>query len=489
MIELCPKSVTQPNKKKNVSDKNRKRISFRSRFSTAIIFMAVGLACGCGVSLQQTQLAFKKLSSLKTVYSSLMQKTQFFIPPKLSINHSNFPSTNSSSNQQLLEQKPQIKHLPYAEAPSESQANYGGDTRHSTASSKAIIDWQVLATQAFTALAESHNAALSASNTKYSSEPVYRLRADGLVLLPSLSIAQSFDWQSPATLTNSGTPDAVFNKSNEANADHLTESLSSAPNSTHHQSNTVRRVDVPAFLRAAQMYAAPKLTAEELQAQIDERTSIFAARRKGDWMGCGRSYYLVCKGVYRAIKRTNALTILDTACAANSYWLPFVIKHLYKELKLIKLTCADKDESHLRQARQAYRDIDHVQFTQFNPYTTQISNKTDLLLGISALNDETLITASKFFRNIQESGNVAYVVYENFPDSNNGRGSLSTRRSSGRLNTFAPPFMFGLPTYYYENVDEQPSTESVMIVAMKSEELFKNHRKPNMVDLRPPPKN
>lgn len=242
---------------------------------------------------------------------------------------------------------------------------------------------------------------------------------------------------------------------------------------------------LPAYLKAVALHGAPRLTSEEALAQREEQGSIFSARRKGEWMGCTRAYHLVCKGVYRAIKRVNAVSVVDTACTANARWLPLVLEHLRKEFRVVQLTCADRDLSRLQYVKAAYSDVGNVKFMTMDPFKDKISNETDLVIGVKLLDKMSMINVMKFFKNIQSSAAVKHVVFENYPNSKN-RVDLEKSKKAVRLNGYAPPFMFGKPVYQYQNADEQPTSEIVEILAMETSELFAYKETPHMADLEDP---
>jgi hypothetical protein len=260
-----------------------------------------------------------------------------------------------------------------------------------------------------------------------------------------------------------------------------------APGAAWSSSSWGALTSLPAYLKAVAMHAAPDWTPEEAQAQLEERGSIFAARRKGEWMGCTRPYYLVCKGVYRSIKRINALTVLDAACVLNAHWLPLVLHHLRKEFRLVQLVCADRDASRLEYVKAAYEGIDRVTFTTLDPFRDEITNQTDLVIGVKLLDKETMIRAMKFFNNMRRSAAaVSHIVYENYPNSRNRWDLTDDKERVIRLNTMAPPFMFGQTAYRYESADEQPTSEVVEIMAIETKELFANKETPTMSDLEDP---
>lgn len=292
----------------------------------------------------------------------------------------------------------------------------------------------------------------------------------GLVQLPTLVV-----------------PASVAGNDTESDAAPTVPVRDSAPGASWSSSAWGALTELPAYLKAVAMHAAPQWTAEEAMAQLEERGSIFSARRKGDWMGCTRPYHLICKGVYRAIKRVDAVTVLDTACLLNAHWLPLVIQHLRKEFRYIKLVCAVEDKRRLQYVRAAFENVENVRYEVMDPFRDSIENKTDLVIAIKLLDKRSMIHAMRFFRNIQRNARtVSHVVYENFPTSLNRRDVNTDKLLPVRLNTFLPPFMFGKSLYRYENVDESPTAEVMEIVTMETGELFANKQTPAMADLEDP---
>jgi hypothetical protein len=241
---------------------------------------------------------------------------------------------------------------------------------------------------------------------------------------------------------------------------------------------------LPAHLKAVALHAPPRLTPEAEEAASDERGSIFSARRKGDWMGCNRQNYLVCKGVYRAIKQANAITVMDVACDANAEWLPKVVRHLRREFRMIKLVCANPSPDKLEPAKADYMGVDLVTFTTFDPFVSHFTDKCDLIIAVNLLKSETLIRAMRFFKHLEASSdNIGAVVFDNYPDSTN---RLSIGKKSVKVNAFAPPFLFGRTLSRYAKVDEQAGAEIMEIVSVATKGMFEFQTTPSMAELEDP---
>lgn len=319
-------------------------------------------------------------------------------------------------------------------------------------------------------LSDTADAASSAANSAWTEAARYAhemgIKA-GLVQLPTLVVTQN---------ANGTYPEGAA----------VEEVRDTAPGASWSSSAWGGLNSLPAYLKAVAMHSAPKWTSEEAMAQLEERGSIFTARRKGEWMGCTRPYHLACKGVYRAIKRVDATTVLDTACMLNAHWLPLVIQHLRKEFRFIQLVCAVQDKSRVEYVRAAFEDVDHVTFTTMNPFRDNVVNKTDLVVAVKLLDKKSLIHAMRFFRNMQRNAaTVSHIVYENFPSSNNRR-DVNDGKQLVRVNTFLPPFMFGRTVHRYENIDESPTSDVMEIVTIATDALFANKQTPAMADLGDP---
>lgn len=244
---------------------------------------------------------------------------------------------------------------------------------------------------------------------------------------------------------------------------------------------------LPAYLKAVAVYQ-PHRTEEELEALRDgDPDSIFNARHKGQWMGCTQQFYVICKGAYRSLKRTNALTVHDVNCKANIYWLPLVIRHLKTEFRVVKLLCTTPDSSQLDQIKDAYEGVDHVTFGRFDPFTDKFVNQTDVVVAVKLLEHETMVRAMKLFRNLRESLKVGHIVMDSYMNSVN-RPEFKDPKGGTQvhINLFQPPFMFGKPLYRYSNADEDFGNERIEVVAVKRDDLFGRQQNVRFGDLQDP---
>jgi hypothetical protein len=297
----------------------------------------------------------------------------------------------------------------------------------------------------------------------------------GLVLLPSLSLPAQ------ATNQNGSVPAEKINSASAASSDLAkgsSWSIASAMGDTE---------ALPAYLKAVAVNSAPKLKESAAVAEGEGRESVFAARRKGTWMGCTPPYYMICKGVYRAIKKLNAVTVLDTSCKENTVWLPFVIMHLKKEFRLVRLICTDRSVSKLSRVHLAYQGFKHVSFSQFDPFEDVLTNKTDVVIAVNLLRQETLIRSMKFFKLLKENKLAGGVVYENYPESaNKPIASKTLAKEVVLLNTFTVPFLFGPPEYRYESTEEQPGSRRMEIAFVSPARIFEHKSTPSFADLMHP---
>lgn len=298
---------------------------------------------------------------------------------------------------------------------------------------------------------------------------------EGLIQLPGLIVSAS----TAAVNSSDGDDDSRTNPAHSAPVDR-------APGATWSSSAWGALNSLPAYLKAAALHAAPTWTAEEAQAILEKRGSIFTARQKGEWMGCTQPYHLICKGVYRAIKIVNAVTVVDTLCAQNAPWLPLVLTHLKKEFRFVKLICADRDYTRREYVQAAYDGLEDVAFTTYDPFNTPITNQTDLVIAIKLLDRQSMIRGMKFFKTLQKSPDVKHVIYENYPRSTNRRGVGADAALPVRLNTRLAPFMFGRPVYKYQNSDESPTVETMEIMTMAVPDIFANKETPKMAELEDP---
>lgn len=215
--------------------------------------------------------------------------------------------------------------------------------------------------------------------------------------------------------------------------------------------------------------------------------SIFTARRKGAWMGCERDFYLVCKGVYRAIKRTNAIRVVDVGCERNVGWLPHVVNKLRTEFRMVRLTCVVGKGEEEERVRKLYGTVEGMNVVVTDAYTAKFPNNTDMVVAYRLLEKGTLIDAMRFFKNVKKGNTVDVLATESYPESRNVPGENSGNGKL-RINTALAPFWFPPSVYEYENAEEDPDGDHTRIVAVKVAEMFKTRTTPEMKDLVDPRK-
>lgn len=231
----------------------------------------------------------------------------------------------------------------------------------------------------------------------------------------------------------------------------------------------------------------PPETQDEGDSTDEREKSIFTARRKGAWIGCEREFHLVCKGIYRAIKVTNAIRVVDVGCAGNIGWLPHVVNKLRTEFRMVTLVCAVGTAEEEGKVRKLYGTVEGVNVLVLDAYANTFPNETDLLLAYRFLEKETLIDAMRFFKNVNKGGTVSALALESYPASRNAPG-----RNGGEgkltINTALAPFWFPSSLYEYENAAEDPEGEHMRIVVVKVAEMFTTRVTPEMKDLVDPRK-
>jgi hypothetical protein len=327
-----------------------------------------------------------------------------------------------------------------------------------------------------------HYTADSASSLEDVSLSATRVTMNGgLVLLPSLgTIGTSRENETSSSTNIQNTTAAVVSTTGAVS------NLAKAP-SWRAIPIQASIEEMPAYLKAVAINAAPKKRGNKVDAESEGPESVFLARRKGVWMGCTPPYHMICKGVYRAIKKLNAVHILDTSCAQNTQWLPLVLAHLKKEFRQVRLTCTDRTAARLERVHLAYQGFKHVSFAQFDPFEDMVKNRTDLVIAIHLLQHETLIRSMKFFKRVKENAVVHSVIYDNYPESAN---KPIPHQTSGHdivlLNTFTAPFLFGPADYRYENGDEQPTKDRMEIVCVSAARIFEHKSTPTLTDLMDP---
>lgn len=211
--------------------------------------------------------------------------------------------------------------------------------------------------------------------------------------------------------------------------------------------------------------------------------SIFVARRKGSWIGCSRLFHLVCKGVYRAIKVTNAMHVVDVSCERNAEWLPHILQKLRGEFRMIHLTCLVRTQVNDATLKDAFRNVRKLKVLRLNPLTDPLPKDTDMLIAYRFLEDGTLIDAMKFFKNVQASKSVYTLATETYPTARNILVKHKHGKWTLQINTMLAPFSFPQPVYEYENADENPESSRMQISVFKVDQLFTQKSTPSMGEL------
>ncbi|CAN8068129.1 unnamed protein product [Agarophyton chilense] len=209
--------------------------------------------------------------------------------------------------------------------------------------------------------------------------------------------------------------------------------------------------------------------------KVRERSSIFTALQRGGWIGCERPFHLVCKGVYRAIKVTNAINVVNIGCERDAAWLPHIVKKLREEFRMVKLTCIGEHSD-------GFEDVD-VRFVKMDVFEERFPNETDMLVAYKFVETRTLISAMKFLKNVKRSDSVQTLVIETFPDSDN-----SIRDGLLKMNTAIAPFWFPTALYQYSNEEENEEKQAMKIIAVTVNQLFTDRNTPSMMDLVDPRK-
>lgn len=184
---------------------------------------------------------------------------------------------------------------------------------------------------------------------------------------------------------------------------------------------------------------------------LDRTESIFAALRKGPWMGCSRANAIVCTGVYRSLKRSAAASLFDVNCAAHLEWLPKVLDKLMNEYRLVRIICGVSSETEMAMARGAMGLRKHVHFVPFKPLSARAGNfpRADVVLAREALRGN-LISTMRFLRTLKQSASARFLIHDNYPAEN---GNIFTRRGL-RLNTALPPFSMPPPFYAHSDPED-----------------------------------
>lgn len=241
---------------------------------------------------------------------------------------------------------------------------------------------------------------------------------------------------------------------------------------------------VPAHWAAEVTRAATALTEA-----LPSTPSIFRARQKGEWMGCVRPHHLVCKGVYRAAKAANVLTMLSLGCADDVDWLPHILRKLREELRPIRLYCAITNTTSattIHNLNSTFHSVGLVDIVKVDiPHGQLGVTKVDMLVAYRALTAGTLIDAMRLLRGLKQSGVATLLVTETYPDTDNAKQNGRTRE---RVNVAAAPFLFPAPAFEYANENENESADDMEIVTIRIAELFEQRLTPEMKDLVDPRK-
>lgn len=239
--------------------------------------------------------------------------------------------------------------------------------------------------------------------------------------------------------------------------------------------STVGGEGVPPFLRAASSAPSPGMETAP--------SSVYTVRKPQGWWGCERPYWVACKGVYRAIKRLDAVSVMDVNCLANADFLPVVFSHLRREFRSIRFVCAERNEDRLAAARAKYASVDaKTSFMTFDPFAPDAAAayppRLDVVLAVGAFVGQSLISSMRLFRSLHTSGAARYVVFDNFPTLDNvpsagaAGGTVGGGANKGRINVYKGPFLFPVAKYTYENATERYGSEENQIMALAVADLF-----------------
>lgn len=212
--------------------------------------------------------------------------------------------------------------------------------------------------------------------------------------------------------------------------------------------------------------------------------SIFRARRKGDWIGCRRPYLLICMAAYRAIKATNALSVLSMDCELHTEWLPHILMKLADELRPVQLRCAVSTNAlfdTIGSINSTYGDIGLIEIIEVDLVTGVIPNDTDMLIAYRVIQRQTLIHAVQMLKGIKKSGAVKHLLVDTYPDVENSGATLASEKM--RVNTGTAPFWFPAPIFEYANENENSEEVDVEIVVVRVDQLFEERVTPEMKDL------
>lgn len=235
----------------------------------------------------------------------------------------------------------------------------------------------------------------------------------------------------------------------------------------------LNRTDLPWVHRSGAAPTAPPL---------ERASSIFAALRKGPWMGCSRANAMVCTGVYRALKRSAATSIFDVDCARHLAWLPKVMDKLLGEYRLVRVICAFETEAQHARAVQAWSTRRHVRFVRFIPPESRPGDfaSADVTIARETLRSN-LILAMRFLKQLKAAQSSKYLIHENFP-----RERMNVPTPTGlKINMALPPFSLPPPFYSHSDADD---VFGVQVSIRYIEEMFEMRTTPTMEDLVDPRK-
>lgn len=207
----------------------------------------------------------------------------------------------------------------------------------------------------------------------------------------------------------------------------------------------------------------------------DRAGSIFSGRRKGAWIGCRRPFHLVCKGVYRAIKRVDAVRVVSLDCARDAAWLPHVVRKLEAEFRMVRVVCVGGTGGGAE-----WRGVARVSAVDRKVVTSAaFPSGSDLVVAYGFLRGKTMIEGVRFLKKLRDAGTVRYLAVESFVGGSN---------EAGRFNLGVAPFWFPGPVFVYQNEEENEEDEPVHIVVVRVAELFQERNTPMMKDLVDPRK-
>ncbi len=215
---------------------------------------------------------------------------------------------------------------------------------------------------------------------------------------------------------------------------------------------------------------------------LERSSSIFAALRKGPWMGCSRADALICTGVYRALKRSAAASVFDVDCAKHLGWIPKVVDKLLGEYRLVRVICAVSSEAEYARAKVGWGTRRHVRFVRFNSAEARASEyvPADVTLARETLHSN-LIQAMRFLKTLKAAGKSRYLIHDNYP-----RERINIPTTSGlRINAALPPF--SMPPPFYTHFDPE-DVLGVQVSCRLIAEMFETRTTPTMEELVDPRK-